>query len=147
MKYKKHIVTGALAISLLVGGSSVFASTPRDLGIKKAERIFQKHDKNEGTRSRGKRKTVGTIASISNAGFMVEIKNRKTEVVSSVDVKTGDTTLYSKNGISANESDLSVGQKVKVAGNYDKATNIMTAKAVKIVTGSPNVHKVKKVTQ
>ena len=45
MKYKQHIATGALAISLLVSGSSVFAATPQDLGIKNTQQVYQKQNK------------------------------------------------------------------------------------------------------
>jgi len=141
MKYKKQLATGALAISLLVGGSSVFASTPRDLGIKKDHQIYQRQDKNAGMKHRWRRNTVGTVASINGSSFMVEIKNRKTGVVSSAEVKTNTSTAYQKNGIDASASDLAVGQKVVVVGNLDKTTNIMTAKAVKIVTLKNNIHK------
>ena len=48
MKYKRQIATGALAFSLLTGGPTVFASTPRDLGIKNVQTDYskQKIDKN-----------------------------------------------------------------------------------------------------
>jgi len=141
MKYKKQIATGALAISLLVGGSSVFASTPRDLGIKKEHQVYQKQDKNIKVRHKGRRNTVGTIASINSSGFMVEVRNKKTGVVSSVEVKANASTVYQKNGIETTISDLAVGQKVVVVGNLDKTTNIVTAKAVKIVTINNNIHR------
>ena len=54
MKYKKQIATGALAISLLVGGSSVFAATPRDIGIKNVQQVYQKQAKSLGIKKGGK---------------------------------------------------------------------------------------------
>jgi hypothetical protein len=135
-KYKKQIVTGALALSLLVGGSSIFAATPQDLGIKNTQQTYQKQNKgNKNSKVINKRKgnTVGTISAISDTGFTVEIKNIKTKAVSSVDVKTNTGTKYSKNGIVATTSDLAVGQKVIVIGTLDKTTNVITAKQVKIV--------------
>jgi len=132
-KYKKHIATGALAFSLLVGGSSVFAATPQDLGIKNVGQVYQKQNKSLKTKNKTRSNKVGTISAISSSGFTLEMKNAKTKTASSVDVETNASTTYSKNGISDTFSDLSVGQKVNVAGNLDKTTNILTAKTVKIV--------------
>jgi hypothetical protein len=133
MKYKKHIATGVLAFSLLISGTNVFAATPQDLGIKNVQSVYQKQNKNSKVKTVGKSKTVGTIGSINSTGFVLEIKNKKTKVISSVDISTNTSTTYSKNGISADASLLSVGQKVIVTGTLDKTTNILTAKTVKIV--------------
>jgi hypothetical protein len=136
MKYKKHIATGALAISLLIGGSSVFAATPQDLGIKSVHSAYQKQSKNNKNlkiKNKGKKSTVGTVESISSTGFTLNIKNMKTKTTSSEDVKTDAGTVYTKNGMTASASDLAVGQKVIVAGSMDKTTNILTAKTVKII--------------
>jgi hypothetical protein len=132
MKYKKQIATGALAFSLLISGTNVFAATPQDLGIKNTTQT-QKQNKNLKVKKTGKSNLVGTISSITSAGFMVDVKNKKTKITSSVDVKTSAITKYSKNGVSASISDLAVGQKVIVVGTLDKTTNILTAKTVKIV--------------
>ncbi|MEK7081035.1 MAG: hypothetical protein AAB902_01450 [Patescibacteria group bacterium] len=132
MKYKKHIATGALAISLLVGGSSVFATTPQDLGIKNTQSIYQKQNKNLKIKNKRKNNIVGIIATVSNAGFTVNVKNLKTKITSSVDVVTNTSTIYKKNGISATASSLSPGQKVIIVGIFDKTTNILNAKTVKI---------------
>jgi len=134
MKYKKHIATGVLAFSLLVSGTNVFAATPQDLGIKNSGYVYQKQNKNLKVKKVGKSTIVGTISSITSTGFMVEVKNVKTKITSSVDVITNTTTAYSKNGINASVSDLSVGQKVIVVGTLDKTTNILTAKTVKIAS-------------
>jgi hypothetical protein len=136
MKYKKHIATGVLAFSLLISGSNVFASTPKDIGIKNVQPTYQKQNKNNKNlkiKNTGKNNTVGTISAISNTGFTVNVKNMKTKITSSVDVKTDIGTGYSKNGINAKVSDLSTGQRVIVIGDLDKTTNILTAKTVKIV--------------
>ena len=133
MKYKKHIATGVLAFSLLISGTNVCAATPQDLGIKNATQT-QKQNKNSKVKKTGKSNLVGTVSSISSSGFMVDIKSKKTKTTSSVDVKTGTTTTYSKNGISANASDITIGQKVIVVGTLDKTTNILTAKSVKIAS-------------
>lgn len=134
MKYKKQIATGALALSLLVGGSTVSAVTPQDLGIKNIESTYQKHDKNLKIKTKGSGSTVGTILTISNNGFTVEVKNMKTKDVSSADIITDESTTYSKNGLIASIGDLAIGQKVIVLGKLDKTTNIITAQTVKIVT-------------
>jgi hypothetical protein len=136
MKYKKHIATGALAISLLVSGSSVFAETPQDLGIKSVQQTYQKQNKdgrNLRIKNKKRHNTVGIISAINDAGFTVEIKNMRKKSMLSVDVKTDYHTIYSKNGINVTASDLAIGQKVIIVGNLDKTINILTAKIVKIV--------------
>lgn len=133
MKYKKHIATGALAISLLVGGSSVFASSPQDLGIKTVQPTYQRHLKGIKNIPRIKKNSiVGTITIINDTGFTVEVKNRKSKSVSTVDVKTDNLTIYSENGIHVTKANLAVGQKVVVSGTLDKVTNTLVAKKVKI---------------
>jgi hypothetical protein len=134
MKYKKHIATGALAISLLVGGSSVLAATPQDLGIKNVQSVYQKQNKNLKIRNKRKNSIVGTVAAINNTGFTVNVKNLKTKIISSVDVVTDASTIYKKNGTNTTASSLSLGQKVIVAGVFDKTTNILNARTVKIAT-------------
>ena len=148
MKYKKHIVTGALAFSLLIGGSNVFAATPQDLGIKKVQPSYQKQIKNNKN-SKGKKQNIviGTILNVNSTGFTVEIKNLKTKITSSVEVQTNTTTTYSKNGMIATISDLTIGQKVIVLGALDKTTNIIVAKQVKLTTKPIVVHNTKKITQ
>ena len=133
MKYKKHIATGVLAFSLLISGTNVFAATPQDLGIKNSQQA-PKQNKKVKIKKSGKNNVVGTISSISSSGFMVDVKNAKAKTTSSIDVLTTSTTTYSKNGVSAKISDLLVGQKVIVVGTLDKATNIITAKTVKIAS-------------
>ena len=81
---------------------------------------------------------------MTSSGFTINVKNPKTKVTSSVDVKTGTTTVYKKDGISALVSDLAVGQKVIISGDLDKTTNILTAKTVKIVTKVAVLNKSKK---
>lgn len=134
MKYKKQIATGALAISLLVSGTNVFAASPQDLGIKNIQQIYQKQNKNLKAKNQGKANTVGIISTISGSGFTIEVTNMKTKITSSVDVVTNASTVCTKNGIKTTVADLAVGQKVIVTGNSDKTTSILTAKKVKIVT-------------
>lgn len=133
MKYKKQFATGALAISLLISGSNVFAATPQDLGIKNSQQVYNKQNKSLKNNKMSRSSTVGTISSINGNEFTVDVKNIKTKVMSAVDIKTDTTTKYSKNGISTNYSLLAVGQKVIVTGSLEKTTNIITAKTVKMV--------------
>ncbi|MDD5721459.1 MAG: hypothetical protein PHT16_03370 [Candidatus Pacebacteria bacterium] len=141
MKYKKHIATGALAISLLVSGSSVFASTPRDLGIKNVHSAYQKQNKNKHKTGLRKQNNVavGVVSNLTASGFTVNVKNLKIKTTSSVDVATNASTVYKKDGISASATDILAGQKVIIVGNLDKTTNILTAKIVKIVTNKKNL--------
>lgn len=102
-KYRQHLATGALAISLLVGGSSARSDS------------------------------VGIVGAISSSGFTLEMKNLKTKTTSSIDVQTDAETAYSKNGLIVPVSDLALGQKAIVVGNLDKTANILIAQTVKIV--------------
>ena len=143
MKYKKQIATGALAISLLVGGSSVFAATPQDLGIKNVQKVYQRQNKNKVVLNQNN--TVGVVSALTSTGFTVNVTNMKTKTTSSVDILTDVSTVYKKDGLSATVADLAVGQKVIVRGSLDKTTNILTAKTVKIVTKTAKIKTVKKV--
>ena len=139
MKYKKQLATGALALSLLVSGSSVMAFSPQDLGIKNVQKTYQKQNKSN-SKMMGFRKgnnLVGTVSALTSTGFTVNIINMKTKVASSVDVVTNTATVYKKDGLNAVAGDLQVGQKVIVVGTLDKTTNILTAKKVKIITKVP----------
>ena len=141
MKYKKQLATGALALSLLIGGSTIYAVSPQDLGIKNVGN-YQKQNKGKEKgrlELRKQNNVVGTIGSLTSTGITVNIINMKTKVASSVDVVTNIATTYKKDGLSASVIDLSVGQKVVVLGTLDKTTNILTAKTVKIVTKAPLV--------
>ena len=144
MKYKKQLVTGALALSLLVSGSTIYAATPQDLGVKNVGN-YQKQNKVKekvGSELRKQNNVVGTVGSLTSTGFTINIINMKTKVASSVDVVTNSATTYKKDGLNATAKDLLVGQKVIVEGMLDKTTNILTAKTVKIATKVP-VQKVK----
>ena len=144
MKYKKHLATGALALSLLVSGSTIYAATPQDLGVKNVGNYQkQNKEKNKNNKEQKKHNVVGTVSALTSTGFTLNIINMKTKVASSVDVVTNIATTYKKDGLDAIATDLLVGQKVVVSGTLDKTTNILTAKTVKIVTKA-QVVKVKK---
>ncbi len=134
MKYKKQIATTALAISLLVGGTNVFAATPQDLGIKNITQSYQKQNKDKGKEFRKQHDVVGVVSVLTSTGFTLNVKNLKTKKTSSTDILTNSTTTYKKDGLKASETDLLVGQKVVVTGTLDTTTSIFTAKTVKIVT-------------
>lgn len=141
MKYKKQLATGALALSLLVSGSTIYAVSPQDLGVKNLGN-YQKQNKGKekaGLELRKQNNVVGTVGSLTSTGFTINIINMKTKVASSVDIVTNSATIYKKDGLSAKALDLLVGQKVVVEGTLDKTTNILTAKTVKIVTKAPIV--------
>ncbi|MCX6754260.1 MAG: hypothetical protein NTU81_00305 [Candidatus Nomurabacteria bacterium] len=130
MKYKKQITVGALALSLLVSGSSVFAATPQDLGIKVAQPTQQKHEKE--IKSKKDNTIVGVVSNVSSTGFTVDVKNKKTKTPKSFEVKTDTTTVYKKNGVISSVSDVAAGQKVTITGALDKTTSTISAKQVKI---------------
>jgi hypothetical protein len=148
MKYKKQIVTGALAFSLLIGSSNVFAATPSDLGIKNIQSTQQKQTKvSQTVKSKKSNTVIGTISTINSGDFTIDIKNLKTKVISSTDAKVDASTVYYKDGVTSTISDLAVGQKVTVIGTLDKTTNIITAKQVKITTAVVKSSVVKKTTK
>lgn len=82
---------------------------------------------------------VGTIYSVNKDGFTLQIRNAKTKSSSSIDVKTSNNTLFSKNGFETQPSDLSVGKKAIVKGDLDNTTDILAAKMVKIVANQKNL--------
>ncbi len=141
MKYKKQLATGALALSMLVSGSTIYAATPQDLGIKNVQKTYQKQNKSDSKLNGLKKKNnvVGVVSALSSTGFTVSVTNMKTKVASSMDIVTNTNTIYKKDGLAALSTDLLVGQKVIVSGTLDKTTNILTAKVVKIVTRTPVV--------
>lgn len=136
-KYKRRIATGAIAFSLLVGGSSVFAVTPQDLGANpnppKSTQTFPK-PKKPIVKIVKNSNIVGTVSSVNSTGFVVDVKNIKKKTTSAIDVITSSTTVYTKDGKKGTVVDLAVGQKVIVVGTLDKTTNIVTASKVKIIT-------------
>jgi len=143
MKYKKQIATSALALSFLLAGSTIYAVTPQDLGVKNVAKTYQKQNREKNSGIKKQNGIVGTISALTSTGFTINVTNMKTKTTSSVDVVTNSATLYKKDGLAATATDILVGQKVIVAGTLDKTTNILTAKTVKIVTKAP-IQKAKK---
>lgn len=135
MKYKKHIATGVLALSLLVGGSSAFAEIPVELERGSTAPLYQRQSRGFENYARIKRNNlVGNISMINNNGFTIEIKNKKTGQISSVDVITDNSTIYKKNGLDALLSDLVIGEKVIIKG--DNANNSIISSSVNIITNT-----------
>lgn len=144
MKYKKQIATGVLALSFLISGSNVFAMTPQDLGIKVQKNQQRQNKDKTKIKPKNQNNIVGVISALTNTGFTVNVKNLRTKITTSVDVKTDASTVYRKNGVNVTASDLSVGGKVIVFGDLDKTTNIITAKTVKLAMNTTALRKDKK---
>jgi hypothetical protein len=118
----------------LTGGPTVFASTPRDLGIKNVQTDYSKQriDKNIKVKNSSNHKIIGTISTLSDTGFIVDVKSKR-GVAASAEVKTTDATVYTRNGMASTIADIVLGQKIIAVGTFDKTTNIIEAKQIKIV--------------
>lgn len=146
MKYKKRIVTGAFALSLLVGGSSsvkIYADSVRSQSdvhgtSSRSGAVHFKNLKNARTKINHK---VGTITAIGASGFTFEVihghhatSTATATKILSIDVTMSSSTVIRKDGALATIADLSLGQKVIVSGSVDATGHIITAKRVDIVT-------------
>lgn len=146
MKYKKRIVTGAFALSLLVGGSSSVKTYAESVGISpdihatssRGGALHFKNLKNARTKIHHK---VGTITAIGASGFTFEVihghnatSTATATKILSIDVQTTATTIFKKDGADASFADLSSGEKVIVSGSVDATGHLITAKRVDIVT-------------
>ncbi len=153
MKYKKHITTGALALSLLLGGSTAFAQTPQDKtnrsGLTNFEVKLHQKVKHVGRKKQKNNHEVGIITALTATGFTLEIKNLKTNEATSVDVRTTSTTVYRKDGAISTAADLAPGQKVIVKGDIDPTSHVITATKINSVTKIPKTgfHPYKKVSK
>ena len=121
MKYKKQIATGALAISLFMGGNPAYASVPNRKYVQNITLA-----KNFST--------VGFVSSVTGSGFILNIRNKKNNGTTTIDVLVPTNIIVKKDGATALYSDLTTGQKAVVTGSFDKSTKVLTAKSVKIVT-------------
>ena len=142
MKYKKHIATGVIALSLFVTGPSVYAATSTNSDLIASSTVGSYNQGNKQNKHLSKKtrmkQLVGTISSINSAGFTAEVKSLKTGVATSIDVQTGTSTIYKKDGVISDASSLVVGQKVIVKGSKDSATNIVSATKVNVITKQIN---------
>ena len=146
MKYKQRIISGAFALTLLVGGSSsvrayahaegargdVFATSAR------SGALSVKNQKNLRTKINH---TVGVVTAVSGSGFTFEVHHKQhvsstvpVEKVLSIDVQTTPATTIKKDGLNATFIDLAIGQKVIVTGQIHAADLIVNATKVDIVT-------------
>lgn len=136
MKYKRRIVTGAIALSLLVGSPTFAASTQY------SHSNVARSAEHSARRDQFKKKAnhvVGFVTGVNGSTFTFEThkgkQNKKAEIKTlSVDVQTNANTIFKKNGGNATLADLMVGQKVIVTGPVDATSQILTAVEVKIVT-------------
>lgn len=136
MKYKRRIVTGAIALSLLVGSPTFAASTQY------SNTHVARSAEHSARRDQFKKKAnhvVGTVTGINGSVFTFETQAGKKKKGAdaktlSVDVQTQANTKFHKNGVEATLADLAVGQKVIVTGPIDAASQIVAALDVKIVT-------------
>lgn len=145
MKYKQRIITGAFALTLLVGGTSsvkTYASaSSQGATFSTTSRNGSLHMK--GPKTSRVKHTVGTITAVSGTGFTFEVHHKHAsystplEKVISVDAQTTSTTTIKKDGLPATFADLVVGQKVIVSGRIHKEDQIINATKVDIVTNFP----------
>ncbi len=154
MKYKKRIVTGAFALSLLVGGSSSLKTYAQSVNTEtnvhatssRGGALHFKNLKNARTKIHHK---VGTITAIGASGFTFEIlhghgatSTATATKILSIDVQTSAATIFKKDGVDATFADLTNGEKVIVSGSVDATGHLITAKRVDIIT-KPTVGKKK----
>ncbi len=147
MKYKQRIITGAFALTLLVGGTSSIkahaATNAQGLTFSTSTRNGALHFKDPNNIRSKVKHTVGTITAISGTGFTFEVHHKHAsttkgiEKVISVDAQTTATTTIKKDGLAATFADLAVGQKVIVSGHLHTADQIINATKVDIVTNFP----------
>lgn len=153
MKYKKRIVTGAFALSLLVGGSSSIKTYAESIGTNtdvhtsssRGGALHFKNLKNARTKINHK---VGTVTSVGASGFTFEVlhghhatSTATATKILSIDVQTTATTTFKKDGGDASLADLAIGQKVIVSGSVDVTGHLIKANTVGIVTKHPVVRK------
>ncbi|MES2623016.1 MAG: hypothetical protein V4576_01255 [Patescibacteria group bacterium] len=145
MKYHKRIVTGAFALSLLVGGSSVKTyadSVTAQSGVSgTSTRSGALHFKNLKNARLKINHKVGVITSVGASGFTFDVYHGHNATstatatkILSIDVGTTATTTVKKDGAAATFADLAVGQKVIVSGSVDSTGHIISAKRVDVVT-------------
>lgn len=137
MKYKRRIVTGAIALSLLVG-TPTFATSAQHTNSAHTNRSSEHPTRRTQFRNKANH-VVGVVTGINGSVFTFEThtgkqKNGVDIKTLSVDVHTNANTKFQKNGDNASLADLAVGQKVIVTGPIDATSQILTASKVKIAT-------------
>ncbi len=160
MKYKRKITSGALALTLFVGGSSAYAANvqgPAAASVQPTHSFHSKAEAKSGQRSRhGARglglnhnRVIGKVSAITSTGFTLEAHGPKPfhhdGIASSThpemvafDIRTTGSTVYQKDGATSTVADLAVGQKVVVVGTIDSAAQVVSATKVNIITKIPD---------
>ncbi len=160
MKYKRKITSGALALTLFVGGSSAYAANvqgPTTASTQPTHFFHSKAEAKSGQRNKhGARglglnhnKVIGKVAAITATGFTLEAHGPKPfhrdRIASSThpemvafDIRTTGSTIYQKDGATSTVADLVVGQKVIVVGTIDSAAQVVSASKVNIITKIPD---------
>lgn len=140
------MVTGAFALSLLIGGSSSIKTYAESIGTtadanSTSARNGALHFRNlKNARTKINHK-VGTVTAIGSGMFTFEVNHghhatstaTATKILS-IDVQTTSTTTFKKDGALATFADLNVGEKVIVSGSVDITGHLIKARQVDIVT-------------
>ncbi len=144
MKYKRKITSGALALTLFVGGSSAYAANIQGqagAGISPHATQFHNAKGRQGPRGLGlnHNRVIGEVVAFTSTGFTLEAHGpRAPHEMIPFDIKTTSATVYQKDGAASTVADLAVGQKVIVVGNVDPTAQIVTASKVNIITRLPD---------
>jgi hypothetical protein len=161
-KYKRRITSGALALTLFVGGSSAYAanihgfagggtgvglgrpvSTSQFLTIKDLPRGRHGH---RGGLGLNHNRVIGEVVSLTSTGFTLEVHGHKAmrnatgtpPAMVPFDIRTSAETIYQKDGATSSAADLAIGQKAIVIGTIDPTAQIVTATKVNIITKLPD---------
>lgn len=161
MKYKRRITSGALALTLFVGGSSAYAASTQGIGaVGLASATAGTHipsgirgghrGLHDGAMGLGlnHNKVIGEVVAITSTGFTLEVHGPRSHkgardasstppVMVPFDIKTSAATVYQKDGATTTAAALAVGQKVIAVGTIDPASQIVTATRVNIITKLP----------
>lgn len=160
MKYKRRITSGALALTLFVGGSSAYAASfhgaaPAGASLGSASGTPQFLNMKGGHRGRhgtlgapglglNHNRVIGEVIALTSTGFTLEVHGpRKRGATSTLpvmipfDIRTSTDTVYQKDGATTTVADLAIGQKAIVVGTIDPAAQIVTATKVNIITKLP----------
>ncbi|MEN9604372.1 MAG: hypothetical protein RJB39_57 [Candidatus Parcubacteria bacterium] len=137
MKYKRRIVTGAIALSLLVGGPTFAASGGQAAAhITRSAEHASRRDQFKNIKNKANH-VVGAVTGINGTviTFVTQAgKNSLGAKTVSIDVQTNSHTTFEKNGLAATFKDIVVGQKIIVTGSIDATSQTITARKVKIAT-------------
>ena len=141
---KKTIISSALALTLLISGSSAFAATTEVAGtpgttdtpaVTTTPKVT--HKLKTKIKAPKKMAVTGVITAINGTSFTIEKRHLlKSKAAASVTVQTDATTVFSKNKATVALSDLAVGQRVIITGTVDKTTHDVVASKVRIVVPS-----------